>query len=183
MLLGGDEMGRTQRGNNNAYCQDNEVSWFCWEHTDQALLDFTRRLIRFRREHPIFRRRRWFHGRPIRDTPDIAWLRPDGLEMTDEDWTQGEPLTLGVFLNGETIPALDDHGRRIVDDSFLVLFNAREDEVEWHVPHERFGRRWRVMIDTATGFACHGAGAEVDASVPLPVEGRTVVVLQRLDQP
>ena len=103
--------------------------------------------------------------------------------MTEEDWTQGQPLTLGVFLNGETIPTPDDHGRRIVDDSFLVLFNAREDEMEWRVPHERFGRRWRVMIDTATGFACHGVGAEVDATSPLPVEGRTVVVLQRRDEP
>ena len=182
MLLGGDEIGRTQRGNNNAYCQDNETSWFDWECVDQGMLDFTTRLIRFRKDHPVFRRRRWFHGAPIRDTPDIAWLRPDGVEMSDEDWTSGEPLTLGVFLNGQEIPTPDDRGQRVVDDSFLVLFNAREDEVEWHVPHEKFGRRWRVVIDTATGFAGHDAGAEVDASVPLPVEGRTVVVLERQDE-
>lgn len=117
MLLGGDELGRTQGGNNNAYCQDNEVSWIDWGRTDEALLDFTRRLIRLRKDHPVLRRRRWFHGRSLREAPDIAWLRPDGEEMSEQDWTSAELLALGVFLNGKEIPTPDERGRRVVDDS------------------------------------------------------------------
>jgi isoamylase len=182
MLLGGDEIGRTQKGNNNAYCQDSEISWFDWSQTDDALLDFTRRLIAFRKDHPVLRRRRWFHGRSIREAPDIAWLRPDGQEMSEEDWNSGELLALGVFLNGKELPTPDDRGRRVVDDSFLVLCNAKDEELEWRVPSERFGRRWRVVVDSSTGFAGHGPGAEVDTQVPLPVEGRSVVVLRLEDE-
>ena len=179
MLLGGDEIGRTQRGNNNAYGQDNEVSWFNWASADEELMEFTRQLIEFRREHPVFRRRRWFQGRPLRGTEDIAWLRPDGEEMTDEDWTTGELLSLGVFLNGEAIPTPDERGQRIVDDSFLVLLNARESAIEWQVSNGRFGRDWRVVIDTGNETAIDRRGAEVGSDRPLSVEARTVVVLQR----
>ena len=126
MLLGGDEIGRTQGGNNNAYCQDNETSWFDWEAADEGLLDFTRRLVAFRARHPVFRRRGWFYGREIRGCEEIAWLRPDGGEMGDEDWTSGRPLSVGVFLNGEAILSPDARGRRIVDDSFFLLFNAQD---------------------------------------------------------
>ena len=112
MLLGGDEIGRTQRGNNNAYCQDNEISWYDWERVDEDLLEFTRRLIALRREHPVFRRRRWFQGRPIRGTVDIGWFRPDGTEMDDDDWDAGFAQSIGVFLNGDAITDRDERGQR-----------------------------------------------------------------------
>ncbi|MFA9431751.1 glycogen debranching protein GlgX, partial [Egicoccus sp. AB-alg2] len=125
MLLGGDELGRTQGGNNNGYCQDNEISWYDWDAVDEDLLAFTRGLIGLRAEHPIFRRRRWFQGRPLRgeEIDDIAWLRPDGTEMDDEDWDASYAKSLQVFLNGRGIASPDPRGQQIVDDSFLVLFN------------------------------------------------------------
>ncbi|MEW6475492.1 MAG: glycogen debranching protein GlgX [Actinomycetota bacterium] len=126
MLLGGDELGRTQRGNNNGYCQDNELSWYDWCSADVQVLEFTRFLISLRARHPVFRRRRFFQGRPIwgDELSDIGWFRPDGEEMRDDDWRAGFAKAVGVFLNGEEIPDPDPRGRRIVDDSFLVLFNA-----------------------------------------------------------
>ncbi|MBW3534960.1 MAG: glycogen debranching protein GlgX [Gemmatimonadetes bacterium] len=182
MLLGGDEIGRSQGGNNNGYCQDNETSWFDWESADDGLLNFTRRLVRLRAEHPVFRRRRWFYGREIRGCDEIAWLRPDGEEMGDDDWTSGRPLRLGVFLNGEAILSPDARGRRIVDDSFLVLFNAQDEDVEWRLPDPRLGRRWRVVLDTVTGFLSERRGALVDAGETLAVEGRSVVALRREEE-
>ncbi len=124
MLLGGDELGRTQEGNNNAYCQDNETSWFDWERVDEELLSFVRDLIALRREHPVFRRRRWFHGRAIRGTPDVGWAKPDGGEMADEDWDQGFACSLAIYLNGDAIPDHDDRGQPVADASFLLLLRA-----------------------------------------------------------
>jgi isoamylase len=148
MLLGGDELGRTQKGNNNAYCQDNEISWFDWDKIDQPLLDFARWIIAFRRDHPMFRRRRWFQGRPIRGTLDIGWFKPDGKSMTDEDWDAWHARSLGVFLNGNAIQQRDERGRSITDDSFLMLFNAHHEAVDWIIPKE-FTRAWAVILDTA----------------------------------
>jgi isoamylase len=148
MLLAGDELGRTQKGNNNAYCQDNELSWVDWSRIDQALLAYVRWLIAFRREHATFRRRRWFQGRPIRGTVDIGWFKPDGQAMTDEDWEAWHARTLGVFLNGKAIPGRDEHGRRIVDDSFLLLFNAHSDAIEWIIPAD-YGDAWGLVLDTS----------------------------------
>ena len=148
MLLGGDELGRTQKGNNNAYCQDNEISWVNWNQIDQPLLEFTRWIIAFRRDHPMFRRRRWFQGRPIRGTLDIGWFKPDGKSMTDEDWDAWHARSLGVFLNGNAIQQRDERGRSITDDSFLMLFNAHHEAVDWVIPKE-FTRAWAVILDTA----------------------------------
>jgi len=148
MLLGGDEMGRTQRGNNNAYCQDNEVSWVDWSGIDGDLLDFTRWLIAFRREHPNFRRRRWFQGRAIRGTPDIGWFRPDGRSMTNKDWDVWHARTLGVFMNGRAIPSRDEQGRQIVDESFMLLFNAHHEAIDWLIPRP-YGQSWALVLDTA----------------------------------
>jgi isoamylase len=180
MLLGGDELGRTQRGNNNAYCQDNELSWYDWEHVDEPLLEFTRRLIRLRREHPVVRRRGWVQGRPIHGggVSDIGWFRPDGREMSDEDWQAGFVKSLGVFLNGEGLTAPDRQGNPVVDDSFLVLFNAHHEPLTFRVPDREWGRRWITVLDTRDempreGQAPHDAGADVD------VEARSVVVLRR----
>jgi len=147
MLLGGDELGRTQKGNNNAYCQDNELSWVNWLEIDEPLLAFTRWIIAFRREHPVFRRRRFFQGRPIRGTLDIGWFKPDGRSMTDDDWDVGYARSLGVFLNGRAIQGHDEQGRPITDDSFILLFNAHTEGVRWTIPTE-YATGWRLALDT-----------------------------------
>jgi len=149
MLLGGDEMGRTQKGNNNAYCQDNEISWFDWENKDQNLIDFVSELITLRRDHPIFHRRRWYHGRPIRGMTDIAWLKPNAQPMKDEDWQAAIVKSLAVFLNGEALNTYDSRGELLVDDSFLLFFNASYEPLNFTFPHEKFGKGWRKVIDTS----------------------------------
>ncbi len=153
MLTAGDELGRTQRGNNNGYCQDNEISWFDWTRVDEDLLDFTRAIMRLRRDHPIFRRRRWFQGRAIHggDVKDLAWFKPDGAEMSDEDWNVGFAKSLGVFLNGGTIARTDFRGDPITDDSFYVVFNAHHEQLRFTLPPAQFASRWMRVFDTSTG--------------------------------
>jgi glycogen operon protein len=149
MLLGGDELGRSQGGNNNAWCQDNEISWFDWASADSELLEFARRMIRLRREHPVFRRHSFLSGSASRSgLPDVWWFRPDGRRMTQRDWTSMDTHTLGVFLNGQEIRARTDHGEEIVDDSFLLLFNAHFEPVEFTLPTRRLGARWEVELAT-----------------------------------
>ena len=176
MLLGGDELGRTQGGNNNAYCQDNEVSWFDWEDVDEDLLEYTRRLIALRREHPALRRRRWFQGRPIRGTVDIAWLKPDGTEMSDEDWDAGFARSIAMVLDGDAIRSRDERGRPIVDDSFLVLLTAHHAAIDWTWPGE--GGEPILATTTPTGEPEEqpdgGAG-----SAGRKVPGRSVLVFRR----
>jgi len=152
MLVSGDEMGRTQRGNNNAYCQDNELSWVDWEHLDEDLLDFTRGLLKLRLEHPIFRRRGWFIGQELHgtDVKDLAWFTPEGREMSEEDWSVGYAKSLGVFLNGKSIQRPGEHGERVKDDSFYVIFNAHHEPLQFTVPGEPFASRWMRVLDTAT---------------------------------
>ncbi|HEX9943513.1 MAG TPA: glycogen debranching protein GlgX [Thermoanaerobaculia bacterium] len=184
MLLGGDEMGRTQRGNNNAYCQDNETSWFDWEQADADLLEFTSRLIAFRREHPVFRRRRWFlgariHGAGVRD---IGWFRPDGELMTDEDWQKGFARSLGVFLNGQAIPSLDQRGERVVDDTFYVLFNAHHEPLAFRLPpRPEWGERWVKALDTTEAVPDARKKEVSTAGGEVTVGGRAVVVLKRME--
>lgn len=138
MLLGGDELGRTQDGNNNAYCQDNPLSWVNWERAQSftELTAFTARLIELRRRHPVFRRRRFFQGRPVRgtDQEDIAWLTPAGIPMTDQEWTGGHARALTVFLNGQGIPEPDHRGQPLSDDSFLLLVNPAPPGPNVHHP-------------------------------------------------
>ncbi len=184
MLLGGDELGRTQRGNNNGYCQDNEVSWYDWTNADESLLNFTGWLIRFRRDHEVFRRRRWFQGRSIRGKGlvDIAWFRLDGEEMSDDDW-HGSATTLGMFLNGEALASPDARGEQLVDDSFIVLFNAHFEAVRFVLPRT-WGEHWEVVLDTADDLPSelvpdakawvHKAGTDV------PVTSRALVLLRRV---
>ena len=148
MLLSGDEVGRTQGGNNNAYCQDNEISWFPWATIDEDLLAYTTRLVALRRDHPVFRRRRWFLGRPLRGTADIIWLRPEGTEMTEADWNEHHETCVGMFLNGEAITSPGPRGERVVDDSFLVLFNASPDPRKWTISGP-WGDTWERVLDTA----------------------------------
>jgi glycogen operon protein len=149
MLSGGDELGRTQDGNNNAYCQDNELSWYPWGDVDDEFVAWCQRVIAFRAAHPAFRRRQWFQGRLIRGIEDLAWTRPDGEEMTDEDWETGFARAVGVFINGRTIPTPDAYGEKIVDDTFLVIFNASDQDLSWTIPAASWGRRWVVDLDTA----------------------------------
>ena len=181
MLLGGDEMGRTQGGNNNAYCQDNEISWFDWSDTREhwTLLEFTQRLTALRARHPIFRRRRWFQGRPIhgQGCNDVEWFRPDGTPMTDEDWTSGFAKSVAIFLNGDAIPDPDVRGERVVDDSFLVLFNAHYEPIDFVMPEPQFGERWDVEIDTNDPMLFNPRSVKTGES--FAVEARSLVALKR----
>ncbi len=185
MLLGGDELGRTQQGNNNAYCQDNDISWYDWDAVDDDLLAWTGAVVALRRAHPVFRRRRFFQGRPVRGSggrgqlPDIGWFRPDGGEMTDKDWRVGYAKSLGVFLNGQAIPDPDDLGRPVADDSFYLLFNAWDQPLGFTLPAPRWGRAWTVVLDTAADRPLPGPGPTYRARQVLSLAGHHVVALQR----
>ncbi|MCA1785687.1 MAG: glycogen debranching protein GlgX, partial [Desulfobacteraceae bacterium] len=150
MLLGGDEMGRTQQGNNNVYCQDNELSWYNWENVDETLLDFCQKLIQYRKDHPVFRRRGWFHGRSIHGSEvyDIRWFTMEGDQMAEEDWGQGVTKSLGVFLNGTTIPNPNPRGEPVTDDNFYLIFNADHEALQFILPGPDYGTLWIKEIDT-----------------------------------
>ena len=153
LIAHGDELGRSQDGNNNVYCQDNEISWIDWKdaRVHEVMTDFTGQLARLRAAHPVFRRRRFFQGRPIRGSniEDIAWLRPDGQHMSDEDWNVGSAKAIAIFLNGQGIPERDALGERITDDSFLLLINAHHQSIIFTLPDQTYGRIWDVVVDTA----------------------------------
>jgi isoamylase len=182
MLLGGDEIGRTQRGNNNAYCQDDEISWY-----DEDLLAWTQALTALRKAHPVFRRRRFFQGRPVRGSvargslPDIGWFRPDGHEMTESDWGVGYAKSIAVYLNGGAIPDPDLYGRPVVDDSFYLLFNGWEQELDFVLPGSRWGRHWTVALDTACDRPRRGPEAPVDRA--MSVIGHHFVLLRSARPP
>lgn len=150
MLVAGDEFGRTQKGNNNAYCQDNETSWLDWQHADKELLAFTQKLIQVRKDHPTFRRRRWFIGREIHGshTEDIAWFNFDGSIMEEDHWNTDFAKSLMVYLNGHSIPSPDERGQKILDNDFLILFNASEIGLPFKMPEEKYGKGWKKMVDT-----------------------------------
>jgi glycogen operon protein len=198
MLLHGDELGRTQQGNNNAYCQDNELSWVDWSSTDDQLLAFTSRVIALRAAHPVFRRRRFFTGQSNADgEPDIAWLRPDGEVMASEDWSKPTVRALAVFLNGSSITELSPRGEQIEDDSFLMLLNPGPEPVDFTLPKGPFGEAWVPVLDTAdevapkgvaaavavTGGAASGVNDESELSVPAKttrtVQAYATVVFRR----
>jgi isoamylase len=182
MLLGGDESGRTQDGNNNAWCQDNEISWFDWHETQDAseLREFVRRLIQLRHRHPVLRRESFLRGAPVNGSglPDVWWFRADGRKMTGRDW-QGERHVLGMFLNGNEIPALGPHGEPIEDDSFLLLFNGHEDECEFLLPQKRFGVQWELELSTAQPAAQAGT-ARYEARGRVAVFPRSILILKRV---
>jgi glycogen operon protein len=182
MLLGGDEIGRTQLGNNNAYCQDNEISWYDWDSSDTALLAFTRRLTAFRSQHPVFRRRRWFRGRPSngRGTADIAWFKPDGVEMSEQDWTEWFAKSFAAFLNGHLLGDRDDEGRRLRDDSFLLLSNAHVDVVTFTLPEPSWGNRWSPVIDTVHPDGFVEGAPELEAGTTTDRAGLSLLVLRRI---
>lgn len=181
MLLAGDEIGRTQQGNNNAYCQDNDISWVDWDNPDAELLAFTRHLIHFREEHPIFRRRRWFQGQPIHgtDVSDIAWFTPDGKEMDEENWGEGYAKSLGVFLNGEGIRAPDPNGECVTDESFYVMFNAHHEPMSFTLPSDRWGKAWIRILDTQE-LTPSEQDQTVEAGKQVQVEARSLVVMRHV---
>jgi len=163
MLCAGDEMGRTQLGNNNAYCQDNETSWIDWapDERGRVLLRFVQRMIELRRDHPAFRRRDFFQGRPLygSEVKDIHWFKPDASEMTQQDWEHEHARSLGVYLAGEALTETDRRGRRLTDDNFLLLFNAGAEPVEFRLPQQLGPGAWMVLVDT-----CHAQGLESDGA-------------------
>jgi glycogen operon protein len=152
MLQAGDEIGRTQHGNNNAYCQDNEISWLDWnlDRPQRELLEFTRFVIRLFHHHPVLRRRKFFQGRRIRgsEVKDLAWFRPDGKEMTDEDWNNPQARCLGIRLAGDAIDEVDARGNRIIDDTLLILLNANYEPIPFILPAHRSKVRWELVLDT-----------------------------------
>ncbi len=180
MLLGGDEMGRTQRGNNNAYCQDSEISWFDWNQKEEDLFDFTCKLIRFQHDHPIFRRRGWFLGRAIHGSGvhDIAWFTPGGYEMAEENWGEGFSKSLALFLNGGAINHRDPFGERVVDDAFLLLFNAHYEAISFTLPGAKWGKAWKKLLDTAKGGFIEDERL-CPAKKKVLVQDRSLVMLMR----
>ena len=183
MLLAGDELRRTQHGNNNAYCQDNELSWVDWEIDDRTrgILEFAKRLLRLRAEHPVFRRSAFLTGeeRQGSGAPDVWWFRPDGRRMTQADWSRGDAFALGAFLNGAEIPTLTPDGEPVDDDSFIVLFNAWHEPVTFVLPPSRFGRRWAHELCTAEP-ELEPNGTTLAARAEVPLRGRALRVLRRV---
>jgi glycogen operon protein len=182
MLCHGDELGRTQGGNNNGYCQDNDITWIDWEQADTGLIDFTRAVSAVRAAHPVFRRRRFFDGRPVRrrgaeGLPDISWFTPDGSEMTDEGWDSGFGKAIAVYYNGQGIPGRDERGHRITDDSFVMLFNAHHEPIEFTLPSHDFGPSWIPVIDTA---AAPGDPERdpIEGGATIRVQARSLMTLQ-----
>jgi isoamylase len=153
MIAHGDEMGRTQQGNNNTYCQDSPLSWVDWEHQDDSLMEFTASVARLRKHHPTFRRRRFFDGRPVGrgaddPQPDIVWFAPSGIAMTEQDWYSGFGRSIAAYLNGSGIRGPDMRGNRVVDDSFLLMFNAHDAPLEFTLPPDEYAAAWQIVIDT-----------------------------------
>jgi len=183
MLLGGDEMGHTQGGNNNTYCQDNEISWLDWEHVDEDMLAFTRRAIEVRANYAVLRRQRFFQGQIGRGVrrKDIAWFRRDGQEMRDQHWGNDQRQSLGALLNGDLIPDRGPRGERVTGDSLLLLFHSAHKNTLWQLP-TGWGEVWEVVLDTALPDeppgtrSCHGGEA-------LTVTSRSLVILRRSSPP
>jgi glycogen operon protein len=184
MLLGGDEFSRSQGGNNNAWCQDNEISWFSWEHEAEQLemLDFTKRVIALRQEHPVFRRRHFLSGEATGAStlPDAWWFRTDGRRMTQRDWERSERHVLGLFLNGYEFPYRGRQGEQIIDDSFLLLINAHHEDVTFTLPARRWGLNWGIELSTAEPAAEPGSETYASRS-RIEMLARSITVLKRLD--
>lgn len=183
MLAHGDELGRTQQGNNNAYCQDNDITWIDWDNVDEELLHFTRFLIQLRKNHPIFRRRKFFAGKPVvewNDVPDISWLQPNGEPMAEHDWQVGYAKTLTVVLNGSAMNEKDQFGRELIDSSFAMFFNASDLAAECKIPGRRNGMRWEEVLDTAHWPVApdNQQPRAVSSGSSLAVAPRSIVVLR-----
>jgi glycogen operon protein len=180
MILAGDECSRTQKGNNNAYCQDNEISWMNWKQADKQMIEFTKHLIAFVHRHPIFNRRRWFQGLPIRGAGvrDITWFLPDGKEMNDEHWNETFAKSLAIFLYGRGIHSPGSKGEQIVDDSFYIIFNAHYEALDYKLPAAKYGKDWIKVLDTIDYKICEEEGPEFKPGSIVRAEGRSITVLK-----
>ena len=180
MVLGGDELSHTQSGNNNAYCQDNELSWLDWNLSEEQrqFLEYVSRVIRLRRQHPVFARRRFLLGRPIPGelTKDVAWLTPAGTEMSEHEWDQEFARCLGVYLSGAALERIDRRGRPLKDENFLLLFNAHYEVIPFVLPQFRPGHQWRPVLDTAAEQALPGSALRAPGSTYL-LQGRALALL------
>ncbi|MEO8694419.1 MAG: glycogen debranching protein GlgX [Acidimicrobiales bacterium] len=179
MILGGDEIGRTQQGNNNAYCQDNEVSWFDWDNADESLCEFVSAVIALRRDHPAFRRRQFFQGRSLHGegSVDLAWFSPEGDEMNDDAWNQGDLKSLTIFIGGSSIEQ-SARGEAVTDNNFLWLINASHEPVTVSLPDDQWGKRWRVVLDTVTGQVGMPAAEMFDAATKVELADHTTMLLE-----
>jgi len=178
MIVAGDEFGRTQGGNNNAYCQDNKVSWVNWQSVDTNLLEYTRKLIELTKNHPVFCRRKWFQGQPIKGVgiEDIAWFQPDGTEMSEEHWNNSFAKSLGVFLNGKSLHFLGPKGEHVKDDSFYVIFNAHYEPMDFRLPDSKYGNQWTKILDTSESKVQEYEDIH-EAGKTITVDGRSMVLL------
>jgi isoamylase len=181
MLVAGDEIGRTQRGNNNGYCQDNPLSWLDWDSLDSGLLQFVQKLIQLRNRHPLFRRRTFFRGRAVRDPQmkDISWLNIDGTEMSDEDWNKSSARSLGVLISGRGLTERDELGRLVEDDDLLLLLNAHDQTIAFTLPG-REGERWDALIDTSLDAL---QDRRYSRAAAYPLAGRSLALLAKPNRP
>ena len=175
MLLSGDEISRTQQGNNNPYCQDNEISWTNWETADKDLLAFTSKLIHFRLKHPAFSRKRWFRGAPIKGVEDIAWFLPEGDQLSDEHWNNDFAKSLAVFINGRALRTRNEVGEALIDDGFYVIFNAHWEPVDYKLPDALYAKSWTKIIDTTEDEVTDTE--TYNAQDTITVGGRSIVLL------
>lgn len=190
MLCHGDEFGRTQGGNNNVYCQDNETSWMDWSLLDEeksaTMLGFTKRVLNIRRNHPVFRRERFLAGGPLGSDVqdrDIAWLVPSGKLMTQNDWDHDFGRALMVYLNGNAITETTARGERITDDSFIMIFNAHHGDIEFTLPTKDLGARWRLIVDTADSGGYPAEETYIDAEGTITVQPRSTLILRQEEPP
>jgi len=180
MIYGGDPIGQTQTGNNNAYCQDNAISWVNWDTTpqDRDLLAFAQRMINLRKRHAVLHRRRFFQGRPIKgaNVKDVLWLKPNGQEMSEDDWRDPGVRCLGMFLSGQGLDETDERGRKLSDETFLVLLNAYHEDVPFTLPEFHSGARWSAWMDTSRENGLRPADTH-DAGAAYPLQARSLAVL------
>jgi glycogen operon protein len=182
MISHGDEIGRSQNGNNNVYCQDSELSWMDWSLCEKNadLVEFTRKAVALRKAHPVFRRRRFFAGKPIRtgeQVRDIAWLTPAGEEMTRQDWGAAFGKSIAVFLNGEAIPEPNARGELVTDDSFLLCFNAFDKVLDFVIPADWYAEQWTAVLDTTNPTG--DTSLVVVAGDKITLQARSLVVLRK----
>lgn len=177
MLLAGDEIGRTQQGNNNGYCQDNEISWINWALADNDLLNFTRKLIKIRKEHPVFCRKNWFKGSPVKanGVPDIAWFLPSGQAMNEQDWHMDEAQSVAIFLNGKGINSVDINGEKIVDINFYMIYNSSDEQIDYRLPTAAYSESWIPILDSTLSVS---SARSLSAETTVTVSGRSVLLLK-----
>lgn len=179
MLVAGDEISRTQKGNNNTYCQDNELSWINWADADTELLAFTTKLIRIRKDHAVFSRKNWFKGKPVKANgiEDIVWFHPAGDIMVKKDWEEGETQSVAIYLNGRGLHTVNAEGVKIVDDNFYVIFNANDTDMDFRLPGQQYSNLWKLMIDTNSTLIEQGQ-VTYEPQAMVSIAGRSVVLLQ-----